>query len=212
MLTILRSPPRSQSPHKSPDGSQVVTPPSSPSKSKLQSPSKQPRIPSSPHRPSIDAFWSADVINDWNEQFSPERTLKSLHLSKPFRVVEDEDEHLTLKSPRSQTKSPVKRDRRKVEQRKLFDERKHDQAISFINEVDMTISNGQVSALAESTGGIKLIWSKKLSSTAGRANWRRETVRLKDAEGTTSMTTERHHASIELAEKVIDCESRKRAS
>ena len=79
-------------------------------------------------------------------------------------------------------------------------------ATSFLAEVDQTITGGQVSALAELTGGIKLIWSKKLTSTAGRANWRREAVRSKSADGTVSTTSHRHHASIELAEKVIDDE------
>lgn len=83
--------------------------------------------------------------------------------------------------------------------------------------MDQTITNGQVSQLAESTGGIKLIWSKKLSSTAGRANWRRETVRHRSPASSSDDTTNtaatpatsvRHHTSIELAEKVIDDENR----
>ena len=61
--------------------------------------------------------------------------------------------------------------------------------------------------MADSTGGIRVIWSKKLSSTAGRANWRREAIRSKNADGSIRDTTYRHHASIELAEKVIDDES-----
>ena len=60
--------------------------------------------------------------------------------------------------------------------------------------------------MAESTGGIQIIWSKKLCSTAGRANWRRETIRTKNADGSAPNTLYRHHASIELAEKVIDDE------
>jgi len=61
--------------------------------------------------------------------------------------------------------------------------------------------------MAKSAGGIQIIWSKKLNSTAGRANWKREALRSKPADGSTSSattTTYRHHASIELAEKVID--------
>jgi len=61
--------------------------------------------------------------------------------------------------------------------------------------------------MAESAGGIKIMWSRKLNSTAGRANWKRETLRSKPVDGSTSSattTTHRHHASIELAEKVID--------
>ena len=60
--------------------------------------------------------------------------------------------------------------------------------------------------MSQSTGGIQVIWSKKLCSTAGRANWRREAIRSKDADGLVSNVTHRHYASIELAEKVIDDE------
>lgn len=103
-------------------------------------------------------------------------------------------------------KTPAKKDKRVIEQRKLFDEQKHELATAFLAEVDQTITNGQVASMAHSTGGIQIIWSKKLSSTAGRANWRREAIRSKDADDFLSNTTYRHHASIELAEKVIDDE------
>ena len=76
----------------------------------------------------------------------------------------------------------------------------------FLAEVDRTITNGQIASMADSTGGIQIIWSKKLLSTAGRANWRREAIRSANAGGSVSNTTHRHHASIELAEKVIDNE------
>ena len=133
-------------------------------------------------------------------------------MSEFYPVDGDDCEHLTLKSSRkSQSQSPAKRDKKAIEQRKVFDGGKHGIAMSFLRELDMAISNGQVSTLAESTGGIKLIWSKKLSSTAGRANWRRETVRSKHIDGTTSVMAQQHHASIELAEKVIDSESNNKA-
>jgi predicted SprT family Zn-dependent metalloprotease len=56
---------------------------------------------------------------------------------------------------------------------------------------------------------VKIIWSKKLSTTAGRANWKRETLRSStlDLDGKPTVTY-RHHAAIELAEKVIDDEDR----
>ena len=66
--------------------------------------------------------------------------------------------------------------------------------------------NGQVTKLTEPTGGVRLVWSKKLQSTAGRAIWRREAIRTNAEEGQVSATKYRHHASIELAEKVIDDE------
>ena len=107
---------------------------------------------------------------------------------------------------KSVSKSPAKRDKKLFKQRKLFDETKHELAVTFLAEVDRTITNGQVASMADSTGGIRIVWSKKLSSTAGRANWRREAIRSKNADGSVSDTSYRHHASIELAEKVIDNE------
>lgn len=119
----------------------------------------------------------------------------------------DEDELSPCEFPhKSVSKSPAKKDKKLFKQRKLFDETKHELAVTFLAEVDHTITNGQVASMADSTGGIRIIWSKKLSSTAGRANWRREVIRSKNAGGSVSDTSYRHHASIELAEKVIDNE------
>ena len=186
-----------------------MTPPSSPSKSRLQSPSKRARIPPTPHRPSIDAFWSQEVINDWNDQYSPTKTPKSNRRNR-FVILGDSDEDIspTAAPRKSPPKSPAKRDKATIEKGKLFNNRKHETASTFLAEVDKIITGGQVAQLAESTGGIKIIWSKKLSSTAGRANWRREAVRHRSPSGTISVGDHRHHASIELAEKVIDDEHR----
>ena len=122
----------------------------------------------------------------------------------------DEDEYLSHSQPihKNSSKSPAKTDKTILEQRKLFKERKAELAIAFLAEIDHTITSGQVASIADSTGGIRIIWSKKLSSTAGRANWRREIIRSKNADGFVSNTFHRHHASIELAEKVIDDEGR----
>ncbi|KAL9130924.1 MAG: hypothetical protein Q9217_001027 [Psora testacea] len=208
--TLKFSPPRSRSPHKHHEDPRPVTPPSSPSKSELQSPSKKHRIPPTPHRPSIDAFWSQEVINDWNDQYSPRKTPNPTHRKDLAFVEEKEEDHQSpCASPRkSLSKSLVNRDRAVIARRKAFDAKKHELATSFLAEVDQTIANSQVSRLAESTDGIRIVWSKKLSSTAGRANWRREAIRHKASDGTVSVTTYRHHASIELAEKVIDDEHR----
>ena len=207
VLTSVSSPPRLKSPHKLKNDLRPHTPPLDASKIVFQSPSKSNRIPPSPHRPSIDAFWSQQVINDWNEQYSPKKALKSSRKSRFQSADEDDVEFSPSESShRSPLRSPAKKDKEAVLLRKAFNDRKHEMATSFLAEVDQTIAAGQVSALAESTGGIKLIWSKKLTSTAGRANWRREAVRSKSADGTVSTTSHRHHASIELAEKVIDDE------
>lgn len=56
------------------------TPPRSPSKTKLKSPVKlfspekrAAHAPASPSRPSLDAFWDHNVINQWNDTYSPKK-------------------------------------------------------------------------------------------------------------------------------------------
>ncbi|KAL8684412.1 MAG: hypothetical protein Q9224_006368, partial [Gallowayella concinna] len=195
----------------SPPVNRAVTPPRSPTKLKLPSPAKNLRIPPSPHRPSVDAFWSQEVINDWNDQYSPKKTSKSSCAEK-VNALDDDDEGYLSPSRirnRSPSKSPCKKDKQAGERRKVFNEKKYDLAASFLKELDQEIMNGQIADLTEATGGVHLVWSKKLQSTAGRANWKREAVRRKDEEGKVFMATRyRHHASIELAEKVIDDEDR----
>jgi predicted SprT family Zn-dependent metalloprotease len=94
-------------------------------------------------------------------------------------------------------------------QRKDFAARKHIIAEAFLVELDKTIANGKIADLSESTGGIKLVWSRTLKTTAGRANWRREQIRMRTGPLPSDVTVEiRHHCSIELAEKVIDDEER----
>lgn len=150
------------------------------------------------------------MINDWNDQHSPQKLTSPRKL---FSVREDDGTDLPpstsprktpLKSP---LKSPSKRDTAAIARRKAFDDQKHQLATSFLQELDTNVADGRVAAMTESAGGIQIIWSKKLHSTAGRAIWKRETVRSKPADGNTSSattTTYLHHASIELAEKVID--------
>lgn len=93
-------------------------------------------------------------------------------------------------------------------------------AENFLRELDEKITGGKIAEMAASTGGVKIIWSKKLNTTAGRANWKRETIRpqptlpsFSSSSAATSSSasstaapklTYRHHASIELASKVID--------
>ncbi|EEQ30428.1 hypothetical protein McanMca71_002316 [Microsporum canis] len=71
-----------------------VTPPTSPSKPRLKSPSKSQknRIPPSPHRPSIDMFWSQEVVNQWNDKFSPRKTQTPKFHRRHFDIFSDTDE------------------------------------------------------------------------------------------------------------------------
>ncbi|KAL6721137.1 hypothetical protein ACLMJK_000237 [Lecanora helva] len=192
------------------DLSRPVTPPPNPQKGRLKSPSRRSRVPRSPHHPSIDDFWSSDVINDWNEQYSSRKSLLSPRKSCLFLVEEDGDQSSPSKSSRKRSpcKSFVKKEKKPARQQKAFKNSRHELGTSFLAELDRVVGNGQIGALTESTGGIKILWSKKLSCTAGRANWRMEVVRSKEIDGTAPIIKYQHHASIELAEKVIDDEDR----
>jgi len=203
ILISLSSPPRN--PLRVMKETRFTTPPGSPDLKPrgLISPKKVARAPATPHHPSMDAFWQQDVINDWNDEYSPRKTPAP-----------------RLLSPAKAKLSPVKPDKAAKEAKKAFEEKKHELATSFLAELDTTITNGQVSALAESTGGIKIVWSNKLNTTAGRANWKREAIRSlstslpshnstsTSTHPTTTGITYRHHATIELASKVISSEER----
>lgn len=148
------------------------------------------------------------MINNWNDQYSPRKTAQTERSRRMLSISEDDgSEPSPSASPqKSRIKSPVKKDKEEMQRRKLFNEKKHGLATSFLKDVDEKITNGQVAALAASAGGIHIVWSKKLRSTAGRANWRKETLRTKNPDGSVSTKSNRHHASIELAEKIIDDE------
>jgi predicted SprT family Zn-dependent metalloprotease len=194
----------------------TTPPPASPTKARLVSPSKaKTRIPTPPLRQSLDAFWSPNQVNDWNDKHSPRKTIKSPK-KNPFLPEEANKSSTTspTSSPKkSQSSSPTKRSRSDLQTKKDFATRKHALASAFLLELDSAITSGQIAALSASTGGVQLIWSKTLNSTAGRANWRRETTRTTTRPASPSAepittTAYKHHASIELAEKVIDDESR----
>lgn len=204
---ILRfSPPRLHSPHRDKTSTRPVTPPpQSPTKGKLVSPRKRaPRIPTPPMRPSLDAFWTATAVNDWNDQYSPRKewSPRKLHVTR-------KDSSTSPCSSPKKLSSPVKRTKAEIAAKKDWETRKHALATAFLSELDASITSNQIRDLAASTSGVQIIWSKTLNSTAGRANWRRESTRTRHADGTTS-TAHKHHASIELAEKVIADETRLR--
>nr|POE98287.1 hmg box-containing protein c19g7.04 [Quercus suber] len=180
-----------------------MTPPPSPSKGRLQSPSKQRvRVPTPPHRPSIGAFWDSETVNDWNDQHSPRKDWKS---PVKFDTVQDDASASPTSSPRKG--SPAKRTKAEIQAKKDWEARKHSLAETFLVELDQAIASGQISTLANQTGGIKIIWSKTLKQTAGRANWRNEKTRVQHLDGSITVIN-KHHAAVELAEKVIDDETR----
>lgn len=199
------SPPQLHRPESEFDDRPITPPPASPSKSKLVSPSKKSvRVPKGLSRPSLDAFWTSETVNDWNDQYSPQKIIKS-----PRKLIFSRDKG--TKSPPSSPRkmqSPSKPAKAELDARKNFKDKKVALAESFLNELDQTVTDGKIQSLATLTGGVKVTWSKTLNSTAGRANWRCETTRRRHHDGTISTVTHKHFATIELAEKVIDDEHR----
>lgn len=136
-------------------------------------------------------------MDDWNDEHSPKKQLFPDATKFPSKP--------TASPKKTGTTGKTAADRNA---RKAFERAKHDIARGFLAELDEVITQGRLSELVETTGGIRLKWTNKLNTTAGRANWKRETVRTRDAGGTEAPVKYRHHASIELAEKVIDNEHR----
>ena len=163
--------------------SAVVTPPVSPIKS-LASPRKFRSIPQAPYRPSEDSHWDQTLINGWNDENSQS---KSCTAPASPKKAEASPKRVTLKE---------------------FNSKKRALAESFLHELDTEITGGKILELARDTGGVSLVWTKTLNTTAGRANWRRETTRA-GGQATSSLEAQhKHYASIELAEKVIDDENK----
>lgn len=140
-------------------------------------------------------FWSQEFVDDWNDQHSPKKLLFQDPGKSPTKAA-------SPKKQEAKAKAAVR------EAKKTFEKAKHAIAESFLQELDATITQGELSQLAAPTGGIKLNWTNKLNTTAGRANWKRETIRTRAPDGTVASVTHRHYASIEIAEKVIDDEDR----
>lgn len=242
ILTYSPTPTKRRSPCKAPPLARPGTPPLAPlSPTKLVSPSKKkPTIPKAPNlRPSLDAFWDPEIVNNHNELHSPSKPIVSPRKQKwrddIVKMMEgitlSDDENNDSSTPPSPTISPRKKDTVKPSkptkkpatrptlpdasvkaaraQRKAFATEKDSLASAFLVELDNTLTSGQISSLCASTGGIKLVWSSTLKTTAGRANWRREQIRLRTGPLPSDFKTEiRHHCSIELATKVIDDSTR----
>ena len=186
---------------------------------KTYSPSKMSKIRlSADRRSSLDAFWTQDMVNDLNEQRSPSKTLTSPRKKHLLDFFADRsgDEERPLKnaamapSPKQvgRTTNPLKAEKTQL---KAFVEQRDKLALDMLKQLDMRITNGEISRLTTNTGGVKVVWSKKLNTTAGRAHWRRERQVTSNPSSMITSTTEpsfAHVASIELASKVVDNEAR----
>lgn len=197
----------------------------SPTKSKI-------RIPVTPYRESVDAFWSQEETNNWIDQYSPRKEKPSsrtvIELLQDFDDSSDEENRSRGSSsssdieiipkmdatpkPLSKTalkKAEAEKNRAAKARRLSFNNKKADLAQAFFNTLDQAASGGEVSRLAEPTGGVKITWSKTLQTTAGRAHWRGKRVVSHGPNGEAKGHGRiQHHATIELAEKIIDSEYR----
>ena len=142
----------------------------------------------------MDDFWSQEAVNDWNDEYSPRKVPKS----QPKKLVSQD-----------QSKARATKARLDRAGKKAFNARKDKLAREFLLELDKKMTGGQISKMAEHTGGVEIIWSKTLNSTAGQALWKG--VRIKDdvyLPGGKRSPVYEHHATIELAEKVVTDEDR----
>ena len=108
--------------------------------------------------------------------------------------------------------SPTKELKEKRALKKSFDAKKKALAEQFLKNVDDKIAKGEVGLKCANTGGVKIVWSKTLRTTAGMAKWKLDKLRLPNghvAMGDHELADlARHHATIELSEKVVDNEGR----
>lgn len=137
--------------------------------------------------------WCLEFADDWNEKPSPVKKASPAIIASPSRVRSKDGD-----SKATDAKAA----------RKAFAKSKHAIASSFLQELDSTITGGKITELTAATGGVKLNWTNKLCTTAGRATWKRERLQMDAGESSRGMPGHRHFASIELADKVIDCEER----
>lgn len=178
------------------DSDLTLSPPSTPPKtsskpSGLTSPTKLPRIPSNPHHVSTDIFWSQEFVDDWNDQHSPvKKLLPDPTTTKPSSREKKKSSSSSEPKPKKTPSAPTS------QSKKAFSSSKETLAQSFVTELDTAITSGQLASLSASTGGIQLLWTNKLSTTAGRANWKRTTTK-------SPLPQTHHHASIELSTKII---------
>ncbi|KAI0505360.1 hypothetical protein F5B22DRAFT_627903 [Xylaria bambusicola] len=184
--------------------------PITPRKKTTTSPAKVPRIPMSPWKPEHKEFWDPEVNFAWIDKHSPPKKTTKKVLDLEASNVKDE-----LK--RKYGTSPEKK-----QAKKAFDAVKEDLARDFLQELDQVITDGKLAQLTEATGGLRIVWSNTLLTTAGRAHWKCKTttttskqpsassVSSKSTASTTTATakstTAQHSAHIELALKVLSNE------
>ncbi|KAI1808677.1 SprT-like family-domain-containing protein [Daldinia bambusicola] len=168
------------------------------------SPLKTPRIPASPWKPEHKEFWDPEVNFAWIDEHSPEKP----KAEAPEKATKKAKKQQPGEAKRKPGASPAKQLR---DARRAFDASKEDLARTFLCELDERVTKGQLGQLTRDTGGLQIKWSNTLLTTAGRAHWKcrteSTTTRRADGSSSTGATTRKHHASIELASKVLGNEA-----
>ncbi|KAI0543644.1 hypothetical protein F4679DRAFT_567902 [Xylaria curta] len=183
------------------DTSTPTLEPMTPRKNLTASPAKVPRIPMSPWKPEHKEFWDPEVNFAWIDKHSPPKK-STKKITMPDLTAPENKEELKRRYGTSPEKKQAK---------KAFDAVKEDLARDFLVELDEVVTNGELARLTETTGGLRIVWSNTLLTTAGRAHWKCKTTtttsRQPSASSTTKTTSTQHYASIELATKVLSNES-----
>ncbi|CAJ2508840.1 Uu.00g138660.m01.CDS01 [Anthostomella pinea] len=188
-------------------GKNPILEPMTPRKTLTASPLKTPKIPLSPWKPEHKEFWDPEVNFAWIDKHSPPKKSSSPKKLDLTGGASTSDFKAELK--RRYGNSPEKRDAKKA-----FDAIKEDLARSFLRELDERITEGRLERLTECTGGLRIVWSNTLNSTAGRAHWKCKTITTTSRQPTsssssstsassTTTTVKQHQAHIELATKVL---------
>ena len=145
----------------------------------------------------IGAFWTQGVINDHNDIHSTHeahtvKTFPSTNMFPPSAV-----------SVHGSSFNIQKRSLTLAEAQQIFEAEKYTTALKFLAELDRVVTNGKLSAIAKSFGGIEVVWSQTLKSAAGR-------TRYSKTPGTfdTAMPIPIRKAAIDLASSIIDNEDK----
>jgi hypothetical protein len=76
-------------------------------------------------------------------------------------------------------------------------------ALDLVKEIDEKVMGGRLSTSTASTGGVRMEWSSRLRTYAGRAHWTKVRSRPLD----TAPDKDQHNLRIELSTKIITDES-----
>jgi hypothetical protein len=133
------------------------------------------KYPSSPHKESSSKFWDKHDHYSWIDQNTPHKPppQKSFPTTTPAQI------------------NKAKR---------VFLETRERIAIDLVRAIDEQVMGGKLAASTSATGGVKLEWSTRLRTAAGRAHWSRARSR------SLGQTEEQHNLKIELSTKIITSE------